>query len=145
MQFSKPDLMGEAAGGSTDRPTSRMGQNNQKQVGVLYGHNGGGKVYNYLAGQYVRAGDTVTPEVTHPKSGKTYKTLGRVVSTRNASGSAAEATSTHLSSQGIMMKTIGSTDQRSLPGYHKGWEQEAQAKYDQQIMRRLNPMGEVTK
>lgn len=55
--------------------------NNPKQiVNVTYGHNGSGKLYSYY-GQNKRAGDIVTPEVTHPKSGKIYKTLAVIKST----------------------------------------------------------------
>lgn len=152
--FARLNSLGETVGKPTPKPTSRIGRQNQKQVGVLYGHNGGGKVYNYLGGQGLRAGDVVTPEVTHPKSGKTYKTLARVVSTRDATGTAAGETAGYLSGQGILMKTIGPTDQRSLPGYQaraaqtpgftaKQWQAEADDKYKQTIMCRLNPLGEV--
>ena len=137
--FARLNALGQEVGKPTENPTSRIGQNNQRQVGVLYGHNGSGKVYNYLASDSVRTGDTVTPEVTHPKSGKTYKTLGRIVYTRDAEGSAAGETAGYLSGQGIMMKTIGPTDQKSLPGYYEGWGKNTQS------MRRTNLLGEVPK
>jgi hypothetical protein len=154
-KFARLNAFGEVVGKPTDRPTSRIGANNQRQVGVLYGHNNGGKVYTYLAGANVRTGDTVTPEVTHYKSGKTYKTLGRVVSTRNSLGSTAGDTATHLAGQAILMKTLGPTDQTGLPGYRankerdpnftaKQWAQEAREKYDNAVMRRLGPMGTPT-
>ena len=155
MQFQRLNAFGEEVGKPTGRPTSRIGQNNQRQVGVLYGHQGGGKVYNYLAGEGVRAGDIVTPMVTHYKSGKTYKTLGRVTNTRNSLGAPAGNTAAHLSGQGIMMKTLGPTRQAELPGFQarkaqdpsfttQQWAQEAQQAYDQNIMRRLNTMGNPT-
>jgi hypothetical protein len=146
--FERLNAFGETVGKPTERPTSRIGQNNQRQVGVLYGHQGGGRVYNYLAGEGVRSGDIVTPTVTHPKSGKTYKTLGRVTNTRDALGGAAGDTAAHLAGQGILMKTLGPTDQTSLPGFEarkaqdpsftaRQWAQEAKAKYDNEIMQRF--------
>lgn len=107
-------------------------------INVTYGHNGGGKLYSYY-GANKRAGDIVTPEVTHPKSGKTYKTLAVVRSTHNAGQG--EATMNYLQgkipgSNGeyigkpTSMKYIGKTDQKSLPGYYEGWEKDAQAAYE---------------
>ena len=101
---------------------------------MLYGHNGGGKVYNYLGKETLRTGDLVTPEVTHPVSGKTYKTLGRIVYTRDANGAPAEQTLDKLSDEFVMLKTLGSTDQRSLPGYYPGWGDDT--------MHKLNTFGE---
>jgi len=103
-----------------------------RQVGVLYGHNGGGKVYNYLAPATVKAGQVVTPEVTHPVSGKTYKTLARVVSTRDSLSSASQNTASYLSGKGIFLKTIGNADrglqaEKQLPGYYKNWGKDAKA------------------
>lgn len=155
MQFQKLNAFGEIVGKPTDRPTSRIGQNNQRQVGVTYGHHGSGQVYNYLGGKGLRAGDIVTPMVTHPKSGKTYKTLARVEFTRDSKGSPAAATAGYLANKAILMKTVGPTDQTSLPGYQarkqqdpnfttKQWEQEGEQQYRDKIMRRLNPMGEPT-
>ena len=106
-------------------------------VGVLYGHHGGGKVYNYLARESVRTGDIVTPYVTHAVSGKTYKTLARVVSTKNAYGKPAKKIEGTLAEKGMLLKKIGHTDQRSLPGYYEGWGKESDIK-----MRRLNQLGE---
>lgn len=156
MQFQRLNSMGETVGKPTEKPTSRIDNGGTRQVGVLYGHAGGGKVYNYLAGSSVRAGDTITPEVTHPKSGKTYKTLAKVVSTRDALGSPAGDTAGYLSGQGIMLKTVGPTDQQSLPGFQsrkaqdpsfttKKWAQEAKQNYDNGVMQRLNPMGDPVK
>ena len=51
-------------------------------VNVTYGHHGSGKLYSYY-GSNKRTGDIVTPEVTHPKTGKTYKTLAVVRSTHS--------------------------------------------------------------
>lgn len=155
MKFQRLNTFGEVVGKPTDKPTSRIGNNNERQVSVLYGHNGSGKAYNYLAGKSVRAGDIVTPMVTHPKSGKTYKTLAVVQSTRDSLGSAAGDTAAHLASNGTTIKHIGVTDQRSLPGFKqrqaqdpnytaKQWAEDAQNDYDTSVMRRLNPMGETT-
>lgn len=150
--FARLNALGEEVGAPTSQPTSRLGQNNQRQIGVLYGHHGSGKVYNYLAGSSVRAGDIVTPSVSHYKSGKTYKTLGRVVYTHDSMGGAAGDTAGVLSDRGILLKNVGRTDQTSLPGFQarkkadssftaKQWSDEADAKYQQNIMQRLNPMG----
>lgn len=155
MKFERLNAMGEVVGKPTDKPTSRIENNNERQVSVLYGHNGSGKAYNYLAGKSVRAGDIVTPMVTHPKSGKTYKTLAVVQSTRDSTGSAAGDTAAHLASNGTMMKHIGVTEQRSLPGFKqrqaqdpnytaKQWAQDAKTDYDNSVMRRLNSIGEET-
>lgn len=92
-------------------------------VNVTYGHNGSGKLYSYY-GQNKRVGDIVTPTVTNEKTGKTYKTLAVVRSTRLASN----ATNTIAKVGNI--KTLGATDQRALPNYYKGWEKDAQAAYD---------------
>ena len=150
--FNRLNAFGEIVGPPTERPTSRIGQNNQRLIGVLYGHNGSGKVYNYLGGEGLRAGDIVTPEVTHYKSGNTYKTLARIVTTKKATGDVAQNTTGHLSGQGILPKTLGPTDQKSLPGYQarlqddpsftaKQWKEEADKQYKQQVMQRLSPMG----
>lgn len=92
-------------------------------VNVTYGHNGSGKLYSYY-GQNKRAGDIVTPEVTSKKTGKTYKTLGVVRSTRLASN----AINTIAKVGNI--KSLGATEQRSLPNYYKGWDKDAQAAYN---------------
>ena len=92
-------------------------------VNVTYGHNGSGKLYSYY-GQNKRVGDIVTPLVTNKTTGKTYKTLGVVRSTRQV----ANAINTVAKVGNI--KTLGETEQRSLPNYYKGWEKDAQAEYD---------------
>lgn len=154
MQMSKLNAMGEVADKTRPAPQNPIGQNCERQVGVLYGHNGGGKVYNYLGGKNLRTGDFVTPEVTHPKSGKTYKTLARVVTTRDSLGEPAANTAGQLSGRGVLMKKIGQTDQRSLPGFKAKqeqnpgytvgqWEQEAGQKYAGSVMKRLGPMGDT--
>ena len=93
-------------------------------VNVTYGHHGSGKLYSYY-GQNKRTGDIVTPEVTHPKSGKSYKTLAVVRSTHNVKN--APSTFNYLHSKNTPIKPIGKTDQRSLPGYYKGWAKDAKA------------------
>ncbi len=151
--FKRINAFGEEVGRPTDKPTSRIGQNNQRQIGVLYGHNGGGKVYTYLAGAGIRTGDYITPEVTHPKSGTKYKTLARVVSTNDAEGKAAQEVTGFLSKEyGIKPKTIGPTDQTDLKGYKERkaqdssfttakWEEEGNKRYQQKLMKRLNMYG----
>lgn len=153
-QMARLNSQGENMGKPMQNPTSRIGVNNARQVGVLYGHNGGGKVYNYLGGEGLRVGDTVTPTVTHPKSGKDYKTLGRIVRTQDSLGSSAGNTADYLTNKGIMMKTIGATDQQSLPGFKaqhdadpnftaKQWKQEATEDYKLAQAKRLSSTGEV--
>jgi len=132
----------------TMRKLGTMGQASQTQnapngnpaqiVNVTYGHNGDGKLYSYY-GQNKRTGDVITPEVTHPKSGKTYKTLAVVKSTHNANNM--QPTQDYLAgnTQGAQgqfigkpanIKTIGQTDQKALPGYYQGWDKDAKAAYD---------------
>lgn len=127
--------------------------NNPKQiVNVTYGHNGSGKLYSYY-GQNKRAGDIVTPDVTHPKSGKIYKTLAVVRSTHTLPQGT--DTVSYLKGKNIGIKTIGKTDQKSLPGYYPGWEKDAKAAYDLRMetnmrnditpMQKLSLMREITK
>ncbi|MCL1945342.1 MAG: hypothetical protein FWF56_06040 [Firmicutes bacterium] len=101
-----------------------------RQVTVTYGHNGSGQAYTYLANENVKAGQTVTPMVTHPTSGKTYKTLGVVQSTRDSTNSASQGVINNLSNQGILLKKLGRTDQKSLPNYYTGWGKDSKAQYD---------------
>ena len=108
-------------------------------VGVLYGHHGGGKVYNYLADDSVRTGDICTPMVTHAETGKTYKTLGRIVRTESANGNPGQNLIGTLDTKGIELKKLGHTDQRSLPGYYEGWGKVADERYE---MRKLSLLGE---
>lgn len=107
--------------------------NNPLQVvNVTYGHEGGGKLYSYL-GQNKRAGDIVTPEVTHPKTGRNYKTLGVVRSTHQLKNG--QSTLDFLNSKNMQLKTLDRTDQTSLPGYKdyegkggaKAWAADAKA------------------
>ena len=119
--MEKGNLMGQTSRQSNN---NKQSSNNPMQiVNVTYGHNGSGKLYSYY-GQNKRAGDIVTPEVTSKKTGKTYKTLGVVRSTRLASN----AINTIAKVGNI--KSLGATEQRSLPNYYKGWEKDAQAAYD---------------
>lgn len=112
-------------------------------INVTYGHNGSGKLYSYR-GSNKRVGDIVTPEVTHPKSGKTYRTLAVVRSTHTLPQG--QDTIDYLDKKDINMKTIGRTDQTSLPGYKKykdhggveAWKKEAQAAYDLKLETRLD-------
>ena len=120
--------------------------NNPMQiVNVLYGHNGSGKTYSYYA-QNKRAGDIVTPEVTHPKSGKTYKTLAVVQSTHNLKKG--QDTIDFLNAKNKKIKTIGKTDQKSLPGYYPGWDKDAQARkelqYETQMRDDISPMQKLS-
>lgn len=107
-------------------------------INVTYGHHGSGKLYSYY-GTNKRKGDIVTPEVTHPKSGKVYKTLAVVKSTHNIArgkdtldylqGRQPNAQGNYIDKP-RGMKWIGKTDQKSLPGYYEGWEKDAKAAYD---------------
>lgn len=126
MVMTKTNSMGNAIK-PKETPMQRLSKQTEKQVGVLYGHEGSGKVYDYLAKDTVRTGDIVTPMVTHAKTGKTYKTLARVVRTRDSLSPASARVAGELSGQGIMLKTIGKTNQRSLPGYYTDWGKDAKA------------------
>lgn len=122
--------------GQVVRPQVKYG--GAQIINVTYGHNGSGKLYSYY-GTNKRVGDVVTPEVTHPKSGKTYKTLAVVRSTHNA-GQGQETvdyvTGRQPNRKGeyinrpTNLKWIGKTDQKSLPGYYEGWDKDAKAAYD---------------
>lgn len=119
--MQKLNIMGKPIG-------EEQSNNNATQiVNVTYGHHGGGKLYSYL-GKNKRAGDIVTPYVTNKKSGKTYKTLAVVRSTHQANQG--QDTVDYLNNKNIKMKTIGKTDQTSLPGYYKGWDKDADAAYE---------------
>lgn len=132
-------------------------------INVTYGHNGSGKLYSYY-GTNKRTGDIVTPEVTHPKSGKTYRTLAVVKSTHNAVQGKDTLDYLQGRQPGTLgnyidkprgMKWIGKTDQKSLPGYYEGWEKDAQAAYDLKMetlkrddipqMQKLSLLREITK
>ncbi|MBQ8443770.1 MAG: hypothetical protein IJX25_00240 [Clostridia bacterium] len=132
-------------------------------INVTYGHNGGGKLYSYY-GTNKRVGDIVTPEVTHPKSGKTYKTLAVVRSTHNAGKGVDTVNYLQQKQPGANgeyinrprnLKWIGKTDQKSLPGYYPGWEKDAQARkelqYETQMrddipeMQKLSLLREIRK
>lgn len=121
-------------------------------VNVTYGHHGSGKLYSYY-GSNKRTGDIVTPEVTHPKTGKTYKTLAVVRSTHSVPQG--QKTVSYLKNRNINLKTIGKTDQKSLPGYYEGWDKDAKAAYDLRVetqlrddvspMQKLSLMREINK
>jgi len=144
----------------TMQKLNTMGQVKQPKYGgaqiinVSYGHNGNGKTYSYY-GVNKRAGDIVTPEVTHPKSGKTYRTLAVVRNTHNAvqgKGTLDYLQGRQPNAQGDYidkprgMKWIGKTDQQSLPGYYQGWEKDAQAAYDLKMeIRARNDIPEMQK
>jgi len=136
----------------TMQKLNTLGQPQQPRYGggqiinVTYGHNGGGKLYSYY-GTNKRVGDIVTPEVTHPKSGKTYKTLAVVRSTHNAGNGVDTVNYLQGKQPGSLgqmipklvgLKYIGKTDQKSLPGYYPGWDKEAQAIHDLKQEVRLN-------
>ena len=103
-------------------------------VNVTYGHHGSGKLYSYY-GSNKRTGDIVTPEVTHPKTGKTYKTLAVVRSTHSVPQG--QNTVSYLKNRNINLKTIGKTNQKSLPGYYEGWDKDAKAAYDLRVETQL--------
>lgn len=122
--------------GQVIRPKVKYG--GAQIINVTYGHNGSGKLYSYY-GTNKRVGDVVTPEVTHPKSGKTYKTLAVVRSTHNAGQGVDTVNYLQQKQPGANgqfinkpknLKWIGKTDQKSLPGYYEGWDKDAKAAYD---------------
>ena len=106
----------------------------QQVLEVTYGHNDNGKQRYTYVGNTHRTGDIVTPYVTNPKSGKTYRTLAVVRATHSLN--AGKGLVTGLQAQGVPVKKIGSTSQTTLPGYlarkaedssftAKQWAQEA--------------------
>lgn len=122
--------------GTTGQKTPKYG--GAQVINVTYGHNGSGKLYSYY-GTNKRTGDIVTPEVTHPKSGKVYKTLAVVKSTHNIVQGKDTLDYLQGRQQGALgnyidkprgMKWIGKTDQKSLPGYYEGWDKDAKAAYE---------------
>lgn len=147
--MKKLDTMGNSQ--APQSPNAPNG-NSQQVVNVTYGHNGSGKLYSYY-GSNKRAGDIVTPQVTHPKSGKVYKTLAVVRSTHKLPSG--QDTVDYLNDKDIKMKKIGTTDQKSLPGYYPGWDKDAQAAYDLKMetlarddltqMQKISLMGEIRK
>lgn len=54
----------------------------------------------------------------------------------------------YLNNKNIGLKTLGKTDQKSLPGYHQGWEKDAQAAYDLRVQTQLrddiSPLEKLT-
>lgn len=138
-QMRKLNTMGKVQGQNAPN-------NNPKQiVNVTYGHNGSGKLYSYY-GQNKRTGDIVTPEVTHPKSGKKYKTLAVVKSTHNIQQG--QNTVNYLANKQVEMKTLEKTDQKSLPGYYPGWDKDAAARkdlqYETQLRDDISPMQKLS-
>lgn len=144
MEFSKLNIFGESKPKST-MPYLSPKNKGQQVLEVTYGHNdNGGKRYTYVGNTH-RTGDIVTPFVTHPTSGKTYRTLAVVRATHNLNAGQEQLNA--LANSGIRVKKIGDTHQAWLPGYQqrkaqdstftaKKWAQEAQ-------MRKVNHLGEV--
>lgn len=136
LSIQRLDKMGNLASKQTNQ--SEQSKYNGQIVNVTYGHNGSGKMYSYY-GTNKRTGDIVTPKVTNPKSGKTYRTLAVVRSTHNIEqgkptidflqGKIAGGNSEKMQKPNNM-KHIGKTDQKSLPGYYQGWDEDAKAAYD---------------
>ncbi len=160
--MQKLDTMGNVANQKGNSPKQPK-YGGAQVVNVTYGHNGSGKLYSYY-GTNKRTGDIVTPEVTNPKSGKTYKTLAVVRSTHNiVQGKPTidylegriEGANGQKIAKPVNMKYIGKTDQKSLPGYYPGWEEDAQAAYDLKMevqkrddineMQKKNLFGEIRK
>lgn len=157
--MQKLDTMGNVVNKQSNVPKYGGGQ----IINVTYGHNGSGKLYSYY-GTNKRTGDIVTPEVTNPKSGKTYRTLAVVRSTHNIAnggntvnylqGKTPNANGEYKDKP-TNLKYIGKTDQKSLPGYYPGWEKDAQAAYDLRMevqkrddideMQKKNLFGEIRK
>ncbi len=96
-------------------------------VNVTYGHQDSGKLYSYY-GKGKRTGDIITPKVTHPQSGKVYKTLAVVKSTHELGKG--KDTFGYLHDKDIPIKPIGKTEQTKLPGYYPGWDKDAKAAYE---------------
>ncbi len=128
LSMQKLDPLGNVANSQSNAPKQPK-YGGAQVVNVTYGHNGSGKLYSYY-GTNKRAGDIVTPEVTNPKSGKTYRTLAVVQSTHNIEKGKPTIDYLQSKDKPINLKHIGKTDQKSLPGYYPGWEDDAKAAYD---------------
>ena len=144
--FEKIDSMGEA-----------VGQNDAARiVNVNYGHDGSGKLYSYQDSGQHRTGDEVVVSVTHPKSGKKYKTLAKIRSTHDSGTQGAQDTQNYLQNGGskggnsIEIKQVIGGDQSQLPGYSrfkneasptKAWREDSARKKSDATLRRLNSLG----
>ena len=144
--FEKIDSMGEAVG---QDDAARI-------VNVNYGHDGSGKLYSYQDNGQHRTGDEVVVSVTHPKSGKKYKTLAKIRSTHGSGTEGAQNTQDFLQNGGskgggaIKIKTVDGGDQSQLPGYArfkneasptKAWRDSSAQKKADATFRRLNSLG----
>lgn len=121
----------------------------QQVLEVTYGHNDNGQQRYTYVGNTHRTGDIVTPYVTHPKTGKTYRTLAVVRATHSLK--AGQPLITGLQAKGVPVKKIGSTSQTTLPGFMerkrldpnftaKQWAQEAR----ENQMQKINQFGQPT-
>lgn len=120
-------------------------------VNLNYGHHGGGKLYSYNDPKGThRAGDEVMVNVTHPKTKKTYKTMGVIRSTHGAGTQGTKDTKDFLKGKGINLKTVLSGHSlRELPGFQefnksggytlKDWQEYSALKKEEEINKRVFP------
>lgn len=151
MEFSKLNMFGNAIK-PKQMPYLSPKNTGQQVLEVTYGHNdNGGKRYTYVGNTH-RTGDIVTPFVTSPKSGKTYRTLAVVRATHSLK--AGEGNLKALSESGIPVKKIGATHQTWLPGYKaqkeadpaftaKQWAENAKQKNENNVMKKINHYGDT--
>lgn len=147
MNTKKLNLLGNIIERNKNMPYLSDKNKGQQVLEVTYGHNDNGKQRYTYVGNTHRTGDIVTPYVTNPKSGKTYRTLAVVRATHSLKNG--QGMVTKLQSQGKPVKRIGPTSQTTLPGFisrksedqtftAKQWAQEAK----NQQMQKLNQFGE---
>ncbi len=148
MEMKKLDTLGRVPG-QNKMPYLSPKNKGQQVLEVTYGHIDKGPRYTYVGNTH-RTGDIVTPFVTHPKSGKTYRTLAVVRATHALQNGQGQLDK--LAVNGIPVKRIGATHQNWLPGYKeqkeqnpsftaKEWAQEAYKKYEDRTMQKVNQYG----
>ena len=118
----------------TGQTNNNVGANNnqEKIVNVTYGHSGSGKVYSYRDPKGThRTGDNVVVPVKHGVSGKEYNTLATIRSTHGGDTGSAMDTRNYLSKGNVPLKAVTNERQSELPNYYPGWEEDAQARYEQ--------------
>ena len=143
--LEKLNNLGEPAENKQNK--GQMTTQSSRIVNVNYGHDGSGKLYSYKDNGEHRAGDEVVVEVTN-KKGNTYKTLAKIRSTHSSGTAGANATENYL---GGNLKEVTGGSQSQLPGYFrfaneqsptKAWRDSSAQRKQDELMRRLNPMGE---
>ena len=148
MEFSKLNLLGKPIN-SNPMPYLSPKNTGQQVLEVTYGHNdNGGKRYTYVGNTH-RTGDIVTPFVTHPQSGKTYRTLAVVRATHALNTKGGQQSLNNVAQNNIRVKKLGATHQAWLPGYKAQKEQDpsftAEKWAERAKMQKVNHLGETVK